>query len=302
MDIEWPEKWKGITQQETAMRILEVLADPQYKPTTTSDLAVNTLEMAGPAYAVYTKARDELVDRGFIIYVWGEPVSLSNAFMSFVGEFGGHWPDVLSGRISPAQGAKPPAVVTLQPITTPPFPVTDEDDQFWQRFHDQVHPMLQSIYSASGEVLYIKTAKQGSRATGGRFSRPDLTYLVVGRYPLSGEKYLHLISVECKLWSTADDFSSAYEAVAYQRFSTAVYYAYETPNEATKISSEIAEVLKENAIGVIRIWRQGNLDVMRIDSEPEYVAPSLARLEAHLENLKEIDESGITKLLHSKYR
>lgn len=125
---------------------------------------------------------------------------------------------------------------------------------------------------------------------------------MVGRYPLSGIKYLYLVSVEAKTWGSASDLGGIYEAIAYKRFSTEVYYAYESPGESQRIAPDLEQVLKENGVGIVRIWHEGNQDKTRIDAEPNRSPPPPERLEAYLETLRAIDETGLTRLLHSKYR
>ncbi len=116
-------------------------------------------------------------------------------------------------------------------------------------------------------------------------------------------KFIDVISIEAKIWGTADDIAHAYEAIAYKRFSTHVWYAYEVPNEGVAVSQEVDSVLRENGVGIIRIWRAGGEDKIRIDSRPERVDPPPDRVEAWLDLLSQADESGeVKKLLHSMFR
>lgn len=302
MIIDYVEEWAKVEDKTTSLRILETLAHPAYTPVATSELAVNELGMGGPNYSVYTNARDQLSDLGFISYSWGEPVLLSTEFQEFVRANAENWREVLAGEVEPAPPEVPPAEPEPIPVEPPTYPATVEDDALWGRFNEQILPMLKSIVSSTGEVLYIRTARQGRRATGGRFSRPDLTYVVAGRFPLSGIKYVDIVSVEVKVWDAADDISNVYEAVVYKRFSSEVYYAYESPSEDQRISRETQEILRENGVGVLRIWREGESDRMHIDVPPERAPPTPIRLESHLQTLRQIDERGVTRLLQSKYR
>ncbi|MEE9237619.1 MAG: hypothetical protein V3U52_07510 [Thermoplasmata archaeon] len=303
MTMDYVQEWTRVDDESTSLKILRKLADPTYTPVTTSELAVNELGMGGPQYNVYTQVRDQLTDLGFITYSWGEPVLLSPSFREFLNANEENWAEVLAGEAEPTAPEAPPEVpepaVPAQPSQ---YPAIQEDENLWDRFNQQILPMLESEVSSTGEVLYLPTARQGSRATGGRYSRPDLTYVLVGRYPLSGAKYLDISSVEVKTWEAADDLVNAYEAIAYKRFSSEVYYAYESPSESQRISSAIEEILREEGIGIIRIWREGEDDKMRIDARPTRTPPSAIRLESHLEILSQIDERGVTRLLQSKYR
>jgi hypothetical protein len=303
MELTWQSKWEQIEDQETSKNILKKLADADYVPLTSTMLGVNELRMGGPRQKDYAAARDELSELGFIVYAWSEPVQLSASFKEYVSLQGDEWFDVLIGK---KKGKVAPVVPERPPVPPPSevlkYPAEVEDENFWKRFDLLVNPLLVDRYATSGEVLLIETARQGRRSTGGSYSRPDLTYVIVGRYPLLGERFVRIVSVEAKIWETADIVANAYEAVAYKRFSTQVYYAYESPDSVKRVSSEVEEILKENGVGIVRIWREGNKDGMHIDVDPVATDPAPDRLETYLGILRQIDEKGIVKLLHSKYR
>lgn len=190
------EKWQKVKDRTTAKKILEKLADPNYIPVTTSELAVNELGMGGPLHWKYTQARDLLADLGFLIYAWGEPVRLSPEFSRFVSLNVDRWLDVLAGRAQPTPEPTAPAP-PAPPAQPPPavYPSLDEDDEFWDRLENQISPLLQSAVSPTGEVLYFPTARQGSRSTGGRYSRPG-SDLCCGR-PVPAERYQVSLSSQC---------------------------------------------------------------------------------------------------------
>lgn len=303
MEVSWQSKWQQIEDKETCKTILERLADPGYVPLTSTNLAVNELKMVGQLYKDYMAARDQLVKLDFIDTGWGWPIELSGSFKEFITLQGSNWFDVLEGHKKAVPAPTPPEKPPVPaPERTTEYPTKIENEEFWNRFHAFINPLLLDNYAASGEVLYIDTARQGSRFTGGTYSRPDLTYVAVGRYPLLGERFVRIVSVEAKTWDYADDVSNAYEAVAYKRFSTQVYYAYESPDSMKRISNEVTEILRENGVGIIRIWREGDKDAMRIDLDSVPSDPSPDKLETYLGVLLQIQEKDLVKLLHSKYR
>ena len=67
-------------------------------------------------------------------------------------------------------GSGGPDYLTADPSSTNP------DDTWSVVFDGQIQPMLKSIYSASGEVLYVETARQGSRPTGGRLGFTNISW------------------------------------------------------------------------------------------------------------------------------
>ncbi len=253
----------------------------------------------------FIPARDKLVELGFITYGHGVPVNMTPEFRAFAEEIGPEW-----SSIEPALSGRPTAralIAQVSPIpeqaieARPAFPTTEEDEVFYGRLKAQLDPIIRGDVENVGESLFLPTARLGGMRTG-RFSRPDITYLVVARYPLSGTRILDVISVEAKIWTTADDVVAAYEAIAYRRFSTQVYFAYESPGESHRISNDVEEILRENGVGILRLWRDGDQDRARIDARPIRHEPPPERLEQWLDRLRQIDEAKVTRLLHSMFR
>ncbi len=136
--VEWTDKWRALPDdlREKCRRLLKVLVEPSYTPTTGSDLAANIMGWAGPAYTTYfIPARDALARLGFITYAWGIPVTVSRDFQGFLAAAGPAWEAVLDGHRVPV-APTPPA----QAQAGPAFPSLVEDEAFWNRIHTQVGP------------------------------------------------------------------------------------------------------------------------------------------------------------------
>ncbi len=72
------------------------------------------------------------------------------------------------------------------------------------------------------------TARQGSRQTGGKWTRPDMTVVGYKTFPYVPGRFLEVVTFEVKPFSTID-VSSVYEALAHRRASTRAYVVLHVP-------------------------------------------------------------------------
>lgn len=98
------------------------------------------------------------------------------------------------------------------------------------------------------------TAAQGRRATGGRWSRPDIVSVSVKTYLHVPGKYIELTTFEVKPCDTID-VSAVYEALAHQRGATHSYVLLHVPDDQLAslqdVIGELCEVARFHGIGVI---------------------------------------------------
>lgn len=88
------------------------------------------------------------------------------------------------------------------------------------------------------------TARQGSKATGGLWTRPDITVAVVDTYPYVPGKFLEVITYEVKParnWSVAGVF----EAASHSRFATQTYLLIHVPEGRESVPEEDLERLQK---------------------------------------------------------
>ncbi|MFN3809596.1 MAG: hypothetical protein ACK4S6_03165 [Roseateles asaccharophilus] len=90
------------------------------------------------------------------------------------------------------------------------------------------------------------TAKQGSRATGGKWTRPDVTVVGYKTFPYLPGRYLEVISFEVKPTSTLD-ITAVYEALAHRRSATRAYVVGHVPEAANSDMQNEVEVVTEEA-------------------------------------------------------
>jgi hypothetical protein len=121
--------------------------------------------------------------------------------------------------------------------------------------------------------LVERTSSQGSRATGGAWSRPDLTIVGYKTFAYLPTKYLDVVTFEIK---PAHEISvkAVYEALSHRRGATRCYVVLHTPNQV-ELDDVISEA-KKFGVGVITIsdfetkdgWLE-EVEADRIEPDPE---------------------------------
>lgn len=98
------------------------------------------------------------------------------------------------------------------------------------------------------------TAKQGSKDTGGRWSRPDLVVVSLTTYVYVPGKHLDVTSFEVKPHD-AMDVTAVYEALAHLRSATRAYVLLVVPPDVAEHNEQLIETIcdegKRHGIGVI---------------------------------------------------
>lgn len=96
-------------------------------------------------------------------------------------------------------------------------------------------------------------AHQGARATGGRWSRPDIVVVGYKTFPYVPGRFLEVVTFEVK-WVEGADITAVYEALAHRRFATRAYVIVHVPDNRTdEVEAAIdglAEEGKRHGIGV----------------------------------------------------
>lgn len=99
------------------------------------------------------------------------------------------------------------------------------------------------------------TALQGSRSTGGIWSRPDIVSIEVRTYEFLPGKFLEVVTFEVKL-GNALNVTSVYEALAHRRFATRSYVLAYAPSDQASSSleenlNEVSDVARSQGIGFV---------------------------------------------------
>jgi hypothetical protein len=126
------------------------------------------------------------------------------------------------------------------------------------------------------------TAAQGRRATGGRWTRPDLVSAAVRTYRYLPGKYMEVVTFEVKPCD-AIDVTAVYEALAHLRSATHAYVLFHVPNEREELVKvtveEACRVGRHHGVGVIVMGDPADFDTWEEKEEAHRVEPDPQRLD-----------------------
>lgn len=125
------------------------------------------------------------------------------------------------------------------------------------------------------------TAKQGSKQTGGKWTRPDITAVGYKTFPYVPGRFLEVATFEVKPTLTID-VAAVYEAIAHRRASTRAFVIAHIPENKKSQYEPIIEALVDEAkkfgVGVIIAEEPHNFDTWDVLLEAERFEPDPARL------------------------
>jgi hypothetical protein len=141
---------------------------------------------------------------------------------------------------------------------------------------------------APHQIHFEETAKQGKKATGGTWTRPDITAVSVRSFPHLPNKYLDVWTFEAK---TVDwmDVTAIFEAAAHASRATRSYALLQVPEKANDRTKEILSRCEREAtrlrVGLITFVDPSNfgtwetvVDAPRVDTDPELLEQFIATL------------------------
>ena len=126
------------------------------------------------------------------------------------------------------------------------------------------------------------TASQGRKATGGRWTRPDLVSVAVRTYRYLPGKYMEVVTFEVKP-SDAITVTAVYEALAHLRSATHAYVIYHVPDDDAESVKQVIEearrVGRAHGVGVITMGHPTDWDTWNELEEARRVEPDPDRLD-----------------------
>jgi hypothetical protein len=126
------------------------------------------------------------------------------------------------------------------------------------------------------------TASQGSKATGGRWTRPDLVSVAVRTYRYLPGKYMEVVTFEVKP-SDEITVTAVYEALAHLRSATHAYVIYHIPDDDAEsvkpVIEEARRVGRTHGVGVITMGNPKDWDTWDELEEARRVEPDPERLD-----------------------
>lgn len=132
-------------------------------------------------------------------------------------------------------------------------------------------------------VVVEVTAAQGSRDTGGRWTRPDIVSVSVNTYAyLPGGKFLQVTTFEVKP-SDAIDVTAVYEALQHRRCATHSYVLLHVPDDEFPVLEdrirELCEVARSHGIGVVVAGDPSDYSTWEEREVAQRVEPDPARMD-----------------------
>jgi hypothetical protein len=218
----------------------------------------------------YWYARDCLLESGELVRAKGRGGAVRRAH-----------PDQSTATVAETAAAERIAEVALERVHETDLykPIKETLRTFWAQ-ERQIHPLAVEI-----------TASQGRKATGGRWTRPDLVSVAVRTYRFLPGKFMEVVTFEVKP-SDAITVTAVYEALAHLRSATHAYVIYHVPDEGDEsvkqIIDEARRIGRAHGVGVITMgdpakwetWeeleeaRRNEPDPERLD---EFIAVQLTR-------------------------
>jgi hypothetical protein len=143
---------------------------------------------------------------------------------------------------------------------------------------------------------------QGRRATGGTWSRPDITSVEVRTFSYVPGKFLEVVTFEVKPHN-AINIQEVYEALAHRRTSTRAYVVLHVPiNSATALTSSIADVAavaRGHGVGLVTAEDPADYETWDEREEAQRHEPDPERLDEFISaQLSDTAKKQISKQLH----
>jgi hypothetical protein len=163
-------------------------------------------------------------------------------------------------------------------------------ETFWAK-ERQIEPLAVEI-----------TASQGSKATGGRWTRPDIVSVAVRTYRYLPGKYMEVATFEVKP-SDAISVTAVYEALAHLRSATHAYVIFHVPDDegesAKAVIEEARHVGRAHGVGVITMGNPRAWDTWDELEEARRVEPDPERLDEFISiQLSQDAHDRIARALH----
>jgi hypothetical protein len=227
----------------------------------------------------YWRLRDELIDEGLIEHGRGRGGSVH----------------LVPTKVEESENKEGQAPTATEPLT-PALPTPVEAD-----FYEPFHTAIKNGYVKENRIKRFVseiTAQQGRRATGGKWTRPDVTLIAVRSYKFTPGKRLEVITFEVKP-SIDTALEGVYEALAHSAFAHRSYLAVpvSTFAEGQDIPDErIIQECTRHGVGYINFDNVADYDTYEIIcpavlKEPDpYNVDNFIKTQISAANQEQLDE------------
>lgn len=178
------------------------------------------------------------------------------------------------------------------------------------REKDLYEPFYQTIAKSwvkdykikEGDFVIEKTASQGKKKTGGKWTRPDITLVYIKKYPYIPEKTFEVITFEIKP-SIEDALTGVFETAAHSMFShksylVFPYYEDVHSEERIELFARIQELCNEFGIGLLIFNDVNDYDTYEEKTEPKRKEPDPKNVsEFIIKQINDKNRQSITSML-----
>lgn len=171
-------------------------------------------------------------------------------------------PPITTGT-SAETAAAPQTVSATAPEAEEAERITKPEVALYEPFHKAIKLGYVENYRIKRFISQI-TASQGRRATGGRWTRPDITLVAVRTYSFTPGKRLEVITFELKP-SLDSALEGVFEALAHSAFAHRSYLAVDVSSYGSSIEDErIVQECSRLGIGYITFEDPGDYETFDI--------------------------------------
>lgn len=217
---------------------------------------------------LYWKIRSRLIERGILVAGRGKGGSVRRVQSA---------PPNVQTAVTEELGDESKTPGTPTPATPPDY--AKESD-----LYPPIAEVLRNQWSKEqgfDSYLVEVTARQGSKATGGKWTRPDITVVGYKTFPYIPGRFLEVISFEVKPLATID-VSAVYEALAHRRASTRAFVIAHIPEsedqELESVIEAVCDEAKKFGVGVISAQEPSDFDTWEVLLDAERTEPDPGRL------------------------
>lgn len=228
----------------------------------------------------YWHARDSLLEAGVIVRAKGRGGAVR--------------------RVHPDEGDVPTASAEAELIGEAALAYVHEAD-----LYPHLQETLETFWAKERQIepLAVEiTAAHGRKATGGRWTRPDLVSVAVRTYRYLPGKYMEVVTFEVKP-SDAITVTAVYEALAHLRSATHAYVIFHVPDDETESVQQTIEearrVSRAHGVGLITMGDPKAWDTWNELEEARRVEPDPERLDEFISiQLSQAAHDRIARALH----
>ena len=173
-----------------------------------------------------------------------------------------------------------------------------KETQLYDPFHQTIQKDWVDEYDITDFVSEV-SAHKGSKFTGGKWTRPDVTLVSVGNYPFIPGKSVEVITFEIK---PAGEYGveGVYETASHSAFANKSYLALHTAENQSDAEDFLERLEKEAVrfgVGLVTFEDPGKWDTFEVIVEAQHKIPSPRDTNEFLSRLKNEGRQTLQKLL-----